>query len=173
MRRLSIFIVVLLAGTFLLTLFTPATAKTMTKRCTTTCTTKCVPIKKKVTKKKIKRHSVRRVYRPSVSARGPSVTCPAPNVRVEAPNVSVSPPNVNVAAPNVNVPWNGVTVDECNLYIVKDNELIILNKRDMSLVRRMPLDAIPKITPCPTDMGSVMPSNQLETEQASATTSRN
>lgn len=70
------------------------------------------------------------------------VTCPAPVVNVPAQ----AAPVVNVpqqAAPIVNVPpfppTVGITMDSCNIYIVKGDNLLILDKNTYCLKQTVPL----------------------------------
>jgi len=74
------------------------------------------------------------VIRPVVNVPAPAVTCPNPQVHVAAPNVTFPP---------LNVPTVGITVDDCNIYIVRENELLVLGKTDMCLKRRVPLNPPP------------------------------
>ena len=99
---------------------------------------------KRVVCRPVRRH-VRRapvgagpVVRPVVNVPAPTVTCPNPQVNVAAPNVTFPP---------VNVPTVGVTVDDCNIYIVRENELLVLGKTDMCLKRRVPLNPPPSAPP--------------------------
>ena len=75
----------------------------------------------------------------------PVVNCPAPVVNVPqqpAPVVNVPEqpaPVVNVAAPP---PSTAITVDTSSIYIVRDNQLIILNKSDLCLKSKVSLDQV-------------------------------
>lgn len=80
--------------------------------------------------------------RPAAAARGPVVTCPAPVVNVP----QQAAPVVNVpqqAAPIVNVPPNpptvGVTVDNCYIYIVQNDQLMVIDKNTYCLKKTVPL----------------------------------
>lgn len=84
----------------------------------------------------------KRASRPARLARGPSVTCPAPVVNVP----QQAAPVVNVPqgpAPVVNVPPSpptvGITVDNCNIYIVRENQLMILDKNTYQVKSTVPL----------------------------------
>lgn len=87
----------------------------------------------------VKRH-VRKA--PARAARGPMVTCPAPVVNVPqqaAPIVNVPQqpaPVVNVAAPS---PTVGITVDDCNIYIVQGSQLMVLDKTTYAIKQSVPL----------------------------------
>jgi Tfp pilus assembly protein PilE len=89
-----------------------------------------------------KKHTVRRAARPAAAARGPVVTCPSPVV-----NVPQRPaPVVNVpqqAAPIVNVPASpptvGITVDNCFIYVVRENQLMVIDKNTYELKKTVPL----------------------------------
>lgn len=89
----------------------------------------------------------RRIVRPARMGAGPAikpvvncpaVTCPNPQVNVAAPNVTCPP---------VNVPTVGITVDDCNIYIVQENELLVLGKNDFCLKRRVSLNPPPSAPP--------------------------
>ena len=89
-----------------------------------------------------KTHKMKRVSRPARYARGPVVTCPAPVVNVP----QQAAPVVNVPqgpAPVVNVPpmppTVGITVDDCSIYIVRENQLMILDKNTLECKKTMPL----------------------------------
>ena len=80
--------------------------------------------------------------RPARAARGPAVTCPAPVVNVP----QQAAPIVNVPqqpAPVVNVPANppstAISVDSCNIYIVRNNQLTILDKNTYQVKQTVPL----------------------------------
>lgn len=82
--------------------------------------------------------------RPASAARGPVVNVPAPIVNVPAQ----AAPVVNVPqgpAPVVNVPpfppAVGVTVDNCNIYIVQNDQLMVIDKNTYCLKQTVPLTA--------------------------------
>ena len=84
----------------------------------------------------------KRIARPARAARGPSVTCPAPTVTVP----QQAAPVVNVPqqpAPVVNIPANppstAISVDNCNIYIVRENQLTILDKSTYQVKQTVPL----------------------------------
>lgn len=84
-----------------------------------------------------KRHA-----RPARVARGPMVTCPSPVVNVPqqaAPVVNVAPG----PAPVVNIPalppTVGITVDNCMIYIVRENQLMVLDKNTFEVKKTVPL----------------------------------
>ncbi len=89
-----------------------------------------------------KKHKVRKAARPAMAARGPVVTCPAPVV-----NVPQQPaPVVNVPqqpAPVVNVPASpptvGITTDNCFIYIVRGDQLMVFDKNTYCLKKTVPL----------------------------------
>lgn len=79
---------------------------------------------------------------PARAARGPVVTCPAPVVNVP----QQAAPVVNVPAqpaPVVNVgpmpPTVGITVDDCSIFIVRENQLIVLDKNTYEVKKTVPL----------------------------------
>lgn len=85
---------------------------------------------------------VKRRARPARAARGPVLRCPTPVV-----NVPRQPaPVVNVPqqpAPVVNIPPSpptvGVTADNTNLYIVRENQLTVLDKCTYEVKKTMTL----------------------------------
>ena len=88
------------------------------------------------------RVKAKRMARPARAARGPAVTCPAPVVNVP----QQAAPIVNVPqqpAPVVNVPANppstAISVDSCNIYIVRNNQLTILDKNTYQVKQTVPL----------------------------------
>lgn len=97
------------------------------------CKMVCKPKAKKMTK---------RMARPARYARGPVVNCPAPVVNVP----EQAAPIVNVPqqpAPVVNVPPSpptvGITVDNCSIFIVRENQLIVLDKNTYECKKMVPL----------------------------------
>ena len=106
------------------------------------------PTKSKVSKRIVSKHKVKctckakRHSMPARAARGPVVTCPAPivNVPKQAPpvvNVPQQPaPVVNVAAPPPSV---SVTSDNNYIYIVRENQLMIMDKCNYSCVKTVTL----------------------------------
>ncbi len=88
------------------------------------------------------KHKAKRYARPAHIARGPVVNCPAPVVNVPqqaAPIVNVPQqpaPVVNVAAPS---PTVGITVDNCNIYIVRGDQLTVIDKSNYECKRTVPL----------------------------------
>lgn len=102
------------------------------------CRTVCTP------KKKVVRPST-----PARAARGPVAPVvhvpqqPAPVVNVPAQpapvvNVPAQPaPVVNVAP---SPPTVGITVDNCSIYIVRENQLIVLDKNTYCLKKSVPLE---------------------------------
>lgn len=89
-----------------------------------------------------KKPVVRRTARPAAAARGPMVNCPAPVVNVpEQPapvvNVPQQPaPVVNVASPP---PTVGITTDNCFIYIVRGDQLMVLDKNTYELKKTISL----------------------------------
>ena len=112
---------------------------------------------KKVAKAKMRCYPVKRYKAKAKPARAgagpkaPVVNCPAPVVNVPqqpAPIVNVPEqpaPVVNVAAPP---PSTAITVDTTSIYIVRDNQLWILNKNDLCLKNKVSLDQVGS-TPMP------------------------
>ena len=95
---------------------------------------------------RMKRVRCRRHYRhhrPAQAARGPMVTCPAPVVNVPqqaAPVVNVpqqAAPVVNVAAPP---PGVGITTDSTSIYIVRGNQLMVLDKCTFEVKKTVTLE---------------------------------
>ena len=91
--------------------------------------------------KRVYRHHLRRSMA-ARAARGPIVTCPAPVVNVPAQ----AAPVVNVPAqpaPVVNIPPSpptvGITVDNCSIFIVRENQLIVLDKNTYEVKKTVPL----------------------------------
>lgn len=83
---------------------------------------------------------------PARTARGPMVTCPSPVVNVP----QQAAPIVNVPqqpAPVVNIPPEqpgvGVTTDAANIYVVRGNQLIILDKRCYEVRNTVTLPSVP------------------------------
>jgi hypothetical protein len=102
-------------------------------------TTKCRKVSKWVCPKK---HRVKRMARPARIARGPAVTCPAPVVNVP----QQAAPVVNVPqqpAPVVNVPASpptvGITTDNCFIYIVRGDQLMVIDKNNYECKKTIPL----------------------------------
>ena len=89
-----------------------------------------------------KKSAVRRTARPAAAARGPVVNCPAPVVNVpEQPapvvNVPQQPaPVVNVPSPP---PTVGITTDNCFIYIVRGDQLMVFDKNTYCLKKTVPL----------------------------------
>lgn len=95
------------------------------------------PVCKVKHRKKVARRSM-----PARVARGPMVTCPAPVVNVP----QQAAPVINVpaqAAPVVNVPpappTVGITVDNCSIFIVRENQLTVLDKNTYEVKKTVPL----------------------------------
>jgi hypothetical protein len=88
-----------------------------------------------------KKRTVRR-SRPAMAARGPVVNCPAPVVNVPqqpAPVVNVPQqpaPVVNVPAPP---PTVGITTDNCFIYVVRGDQLMVFDKNTYCLKKTVPL----------------------------------
>lgn len=134
MRRLMILIVAVLISCSLMVSTADAatpTRKTAIQRksgCKVKCRTVCP-----TTKRAVRRAPVRK---------GAGPVCPAPVVNVPqqpAPVVNVpqqAPPVVNVAAPP---PGVGITTDECYIYVVKGDELMVIDKKTMCVVKRSSL----------------------------------
>jgi len=111
---------------------------------------RCYPVRK----------HIRRAARPATVARGP--VCPAPVVNVP----QQAAPVVNVPqqpAPVVNVPafppTVGVTVDNCNIYVVQNDQLMIIDKNTYCLKQSVPLTGITPASGSSTGTGgTTMPS---------------
>jgi hypothetical protein len=95
-----------------------------------------------VCKKVYRHHKMIRRAKAAGVARGPMVTCPAPVVNVP----QQAAPIVNVpaqAAPVVNIPASpptvGITVDSCSIFIVRENQLIVLDKNTYEVKKTVPL----------------------------------
>jgi hypothetical protein len=84
----------------------------------------------------------KRVARVSRVRAGAGPTCPAPIVNVPqqaAPVVNVPQqpaPVVNVAAPP---PGVGITTDQCNIYVVQGDQLLVIDKNTMCVVKKTTL----------------------------------
>jgi hypothetical protein len=73
-----------------------------------------------------------RKHVPAGIARGPRVLCPAPVVNVP----QQAAPVVNVPAPE---PTVGVATDNCNIYIVRGNQLTVVDKNTYQVRRTVPI----------------------------------
>lgn len=85
----------------------------------------------------VRRHRIALRPRAAMPAAGPKeptvVNCPAPTV-------SVPPASVTCPAPQVNMqPSVGITVDNCNIYIVRENELWVVGKDDLCVKKKATL----------------------------------
>ena len=101
---------------------------------------KCRYVKKRVyRRKRVYRHRIVRKARPARRARGPIVTCPAPVVNVP----QQAAPVVNVPqqpAPVVNVPpSSAIATDANNIYILRGNQLTVLNKCTYECIKSVTL----------------------------------
>jgi len=95
-----------------------------------------------VCKRVHRHHKMVKKATPARAARGPMVTCPAPVVNVP----QQAAPVINVPAqpaPVVNVgpmpPTVGITVDNCSIFIVRENQLIVLDKNTYEVKKTVPL----------------------------------
>lgn len=113
-----------------------------------------------------------RVSRPARVARGPMVTCPTPVVNVP----QQAAPVVNVPqgpAPVVNVPpfppTVGVTVDNCYIYVVQGDKLMVIDKNSYCLKQTIPLTETPATTGAGIGTGGFVAPDAMTTPDATLT----
>ncbi len=99
---------------------------------------------------RVKRVRHHRMAMPAQKGAGPQVIQPVINVPQQAaPTVNVpqqAAPVVNVAAPPANT---AITVDTSCIYIVRDGQLLILNKSDLCLRSKVSLDQVGSMAASP------------------------
>jgi hypothetical protein len=153
MRRLVILLAVIFAVSAMSAPALGATAcPTKSTKVHRTTAKKKMP--KKVSKAKMKCAPVKSAKKatPAKAGAGPRVIQPVvkcPEQPAPIVNVPEQPaPVVNVAPPP---PSTAITVDTNSIYIVRDNQLIILNKCDLCLKNKVSLDQVGSV---PTPSGS-------------------
>lgn len=100
-------------------------------KCRTHCVRKCTPTKAR---------RVARVAQPAKVAAGPVVKAPVINVPAcpACPQAVVNVPQQ--PAPQVFAPQTAITTDDCYVYIVRDNDMLVLDKNTFCLKSRIALN---------------------------------